>query len=115
MPADRVPAVQRHVPVDGGGVRVVLAGVDPGQPGLDHGQCRVGQREPGKLDGGDGVPLGLRGGRVTEPSHGPALLLGGEHLVRGRLVVRQVLLGALVEIVLAERHPTRRQRRASVC
>ena len=73
VPADRVPAVQRHVPVDDGGVRVVLAGVDPGQPGLQHGQCRVGQREPGEFDGGDGVPLGLRGGGVAQPAHGLAL------------------------------------------
>jgi hypothetical protein len=70
VPADRVVPVQRNVAVDRRRVRLVLARLDPGQPGLQHGQCGVGQGHPGHADGSHRVPFRLRRGLVTQPPRG---------------------------------------------
>ena len=55
--ADGVPAGQWSVPVDHRGIGLVLARIDPRQPGGEHREVRVEQRLPGDGHRGDGLGL----------------------------------------------------------
>jgi hypothetical protein len=66
VPTDRVATDQWRVPVDRRGVGLVLAGVDPGQAGVEHRDVGVVQR----LAGGEGLGLGARSVRVGERCDG---------------------------------------------
>jgi hypothetical protein len=59
--------VQWHVTVDRRRVRLVLARLDAGQPGLQHGQGGIGQCHPGHADGGHRVVFRLRRGLIAQP------------------------------------------------
>ena len=113
MSADGVATVQRHVTVDRRRVRLVLARLDAGQPGLQHGQRGVGQGHPGHPDGGHRVQLRLRRGLMTQPPSGavpdPVRVPVVGALLRRGLLAGQRGLRSEVEIVLTQTRPARGQ------
>ena len=111
MSADGVAPVQRHVTVDRRRVRLVLARLDAGQPGLQHGQRGIGQGHPGDADGGHRVPLRLRRGLMAQPPSAPSPVPSASSgpLLRRRLLAGQRGLRSEVEIVLPQTRPARGQ------
>jgi len=113
--ADGVAPVQGHVTVDRRRVRLVLARLDAGQPGLQHGLSGIGQGHPGDTDGGHRIQLRLRRGLMTQPPTDADPLpepvrdrvVGA--LLRRRLLAGQRGLRAEVEIVLLQTRPARGQ------
>ena len=88
MSADGVAPVQGHVTVDRRHVRLVLARLNAGQPGLQHGLSGIGQGHPGDTDGGHRIQLRLRRRLMTQPpsnTDAGAVLVGGALLRRGLL------------------------------
>ena len=113
MSADGVAPMQWHVTVDRRRVRLVLARLDAGQPGLQHGQSGIGQGHPGNADGGHRVLLRLRRGLMTQPPSDavpdprPSPSLGA--VLRRRLLAGQRGLRSEIEIVLPQTRPARGQ------
>jgi len=113
--ADGVAPVQGHVTVDRRRVRLVLARLDAGQPGLQHGLSGIGQGHPGDTDGGHRIQLRLRRGLMAQP---PSDAVPLAEPVRDRVVgaplrrwflAGQRGLRAEVEIVLLQTRPARGQ------
>ena len=103
-----VMTVQRRVTVDRRRVRLVLARLDPGQPGLQHGQRGVSQGHPGHPDRGHRVQFRLRRGLMAQPPSGavsdPVRVPVGA-LLRRELLAGQRRLRSEVEIVLPQTRP----------
>jgi hypothetical protein len=105
VPADRVAPVQRHMAVDRRRIRLVLARLDAGQPGLQLGERCVGQGDPGHPDGGHRVALRLRRALVAELPRGVVPVVGA--LLRRRLLAGQRGLRAEIEVVPPQPSPAR--------
>jgi hypothetical protein len=78
------------VTVDRRRVRLVLARLNAGQPGLHHGLSGIGQGHPGNTDRGHRIRLRLRRRLMTQP---PSNTDAGGVLVVGALLRRGLLTG----------------------